>query len=77
VRAFLVFLVVLTVMVLVGWITFSSNGKNQATITVDTEKIEKDTTGLAEKSGEAIEQVGKTVKEAVSQEQPSSEAPGE
>lgn len=64
-RAVLAFVVIVIVLVLLGWVTIRTNGNNQATVTVETEKIEKDTHQAIRKGGEAVENAGQKLQETI------------
>lgn len=64
-RAVAILIAVIILLVLIGWVTFRINGNNQATVTVETGKIKEDTHTILEKGSEAVEETGRTLKEAV------------
>ena len=68
-RALLVLIVVVVVLVCVGWVTIRTNGNHQATVTVETEKIQKDTHDIVEKGEAAVEKAGKKIHESVEKHQ--------
>lgn len=55
-RAILVLTVVVLLMVLGGWLTFAKNG-NQASVTLETQKIEHDTERAIDRSKEVLRNV--------------------
>ncbi|WP_437223571.1 hypothetical protein SH661x_003269 [Planctomicrobium sp. SH661] len=74
-RALLIVIAIIIVLLLIGWITIQTNGRNQATVTVDTVKMEKDTHEIVEKGSEALEETGKTLQNAVERERAEETAP--
>jgi hypothetical protein len=63
-RAIIFVAVVVLIMVLVGWITFSSQ-PGRSTINVETQKIEQDTEQMVESGKNLVREAGDAVDEAV------------
>jgi hypothetical protein len=66
-RAIIFVAVVVLIMVLVGWITFSSQPE-RSTINVETQKIEQDTEKMVESGKNLVREAGDAVDEAVETE---------
>ena len=73
-RAVLALIVLVLVLLVLGWITVRTNGNNQATVTVETQKIEKDTHQVIEKSEEALEAAGQKIHENLNSKSPSDDS---
>lgn len=67
-RALLILIVIAILLVLVGWVTIRTNGNNQATVTVETQKIKEDTRDVVEKSEKAVEEVGQKIRKSTERE---------
>jgi len=55
-RAILILVVIALLMVLAGWLTFAKNG-NQASVTIETQKIERDTERAIDRGKEVLQKV--------------------
>lgn len=55
-RAILILVVISLLMVLAGWLTFAKNG-NQASVTIETQKIERDTERAIDRGKEVLRKI--------------------
>ena len=70
-RAILIVAAVLLVMVALGWLSFRSN-REKATLTIETQKIERDAEQAVDKGKELIREARENVRDETSETSPSS-----